>query len=120
MHSPKVSFGNWCHFVRLMLTVLVGLYEEPEKPVNALEFIQQHLTADGPATSDFEVVKKENEELKLRNEEVFEYSVLAQVPLTFCSLKLRLQSWRSRWHSSRQKRPQKSKSFLKQDIDWNN
>jgi hypothetical protein len=50
--------------------VLVGLYEEPEKPGNALEFFQQHLTAEGPATSDIEALKKENGELKARIEEV--------------------------------------------------
>ena len=49
---------------------MVALYEEAEKPANALEFLQQHLTADGPATSDYEVIKQENDELKARNEEV--------------------------------------------------
>ena len=46
------------------------MYEEPEKPGNALEFFQQHLTAEGPATSDMEALKKENGELKARVEEV--------------------------------------------------
>lgn len=50
--------------------VLVGLYEEPEKPGNALEFFQQHLTAEGPATSDMEALKKENHDLKAKIEEV--------------------------------------------------
>ncbi len=48
----------------------MGLYEEPEKPANALEFFQQHLTADGPATSDMEALKKENADLKTKIEEV--------------------------------------------------
>eukprot|EP00730_Choanoeca_flexa_P011114 TRINITY_DN2314_c0_g1_i1.p1 TRINITY_DN2314_c0_g1~~TRINITY_DN2314_c0_g1_i1.p1 ORF type:complete len:103 (+),score=36.36 TRINITY_DN2314_c0_g1_i1:67-375(+) len=50
--------------------VLVALYEEAEKPANALEFLQQHLTSDGPATSDYEVIKQENDDLKARNEEL--------------------------------------------------
>ncbi|EDQ92402.1 uncharacterized protein MONBRDRAFT_30807 [Monosiga brevicollis MX1] len=50
--------------------VLVSLYEEAEKPANALEYLQQHLTSEGPVTSDFDVIKQENEELKARNEEL--------------------------------------------------
>ncbi|CAI2385320.1 unnamed protein product [Moneuplotes crassus] len=42
--------------------VLVGLYEEPEKPNNAVEFIKSCLGA--PSDTDVEKLKQENEELK--------------------------------------------------------
>ena len=42
--------------------VLVGLYEEPEKPQNAVDFIKRSLGA--PQESDVDQLKSENEELK--------------------------------------------------------
>ena len=42
--------------------VLVGLYEEPEKPNNAVDFIKGCLGA--PSDTDVEKLKQENEELK--------------------------------------------------------
>ncbi|KAL5011136.1 hypothetical protein ScPMuIL_013441 [Solemya velum] len=48
--------------------VLVGLYEEPEKPNNALDFLRQHLGASGPDTADVETLKLENSELKQKVE----------------------------------------------------
>ena len=42
--------------------VLVGLYEEPEKPGNAIEFIKKCLGA--PSDTDVEQLKAENEDLK--------------------------------------------------------
>ncbi len=50
--------------------MLTGLYEEPEKPANAIEFLQQHLSASAAGTSDLEALKKENAALKTRIEEV--------------------------------------------------
>ncbi|KAK3593828.1 hypothetical protein CHS0354_011430 [Potamilus streckersoni] len=44
--------------------VLVGLYEEPEKPNNALDFLKQHLGAAGPETADVEALKLEVSELR--------------------------------------------------------
>lgn len=58
--------------------VLIGLYEEGEKPSNPLEFIQQHLAASIEGASDIEALKKENEELKARVEEVRHPSRQAQ------------------------------------------
>lgn len=52
------------------MAVLVGLYEEPEKPSNALEFVQSHLTSVGPQTADIEILKTENSDLKKQVEEV--------------------------------------------------
>merc|ERR1712100_673221 len=42
--------------------VLVGLYEEPEKPSNALDFIK--MTLGAPTGVDFEALKAENEQLR--------------------------------------------------------
>ena len=42
--------------------VLVGLYEEPEKPGNAIEFIKKCLGA--PSDTDVESLKAENEDLR--------------------------------------------------------
>ena len=42
--------------------VLVGLYEEPEKPGNAIEFIKKYLGA--PSDTDVEQLKAENDGLK--------------------------------------------------------
>lgn len=44
--------------------VLVALYEEPEKPANAVEFLKMSLGAAG--THDVEALKAENEALKLK------------------------------------------------------
>ena len=42
--------------------MLVGLYEEPEKPGNAVDFIKKCLGA--PSDTDVEELRAENEELK--------------------------------------------------------
>ena len=42
--------------------VLVGLYEEPEKPQNAVDFIKKCLGS--PSDNDVEALRTENEELK--------------------------------------------------------
>ena len=42
--------------------VLVGLYEEPEKPQNAVDYIKKCLGA--PSDNDVEALRTENEELK--------------------------------------------------------
>ncbi|XP_062595441.1 c-Myc-binding protein-like [Saccostrea cucullata] len=52
--------------------VLVGLYEEPEKPNNALDFLKQHLGASGPETADVEALKLEVTELRQKVEQLTE------------------------------------------------
>ncbi|KAK2157886.1 hypothetical protein LSH36_183g02032 [Paralvinella palmiformis] len=52
--------------------VLVGLYEEPEKPNNALDFLKQHIGAGGPETADVEALKLEVTELKQKVEQLTE------------------------------------------------
>jgi hypothetical protein len=42
--------------------VLVGLYEEPERPSNSLEYMKRYLGA--PVAVDVDGLKRENEELK--------------------------------------------------------
>ncbi|KAK0053571.1 C-Myc-binding protein [Biomphalaria pfeifferi] len=48
--------------------VLVVLYEEPEKPNNALDFLKQHLNVTGPDTADVEALKLEISELRQKCE----------------------------------------------------
>ncbi|KAJ3037930.1 hypothetical protein HDV00_001209 [Rhizophlyctis rosea] len=48
--------------------VLVGLYEEPEKPEVPVDYIKQFL--GGPSGVDVEALRQENEELKKRVEEL--------------------------------------------------
>ena len=45
-----------------LLAVLVGLYEEPDKPSQAIEFIKMQLGA--PGSTDVDALKSENESLK--------------------------------------------------------
>merc|ERR1712154_344003 len=52
--------------------VLVGLYEEPEKPNNALDFLKQHLNVSGPEAADVETLKLEVTELRQKNEQLQE------------------------------------------------
>ena len=42
--------------------MLVGLYEEPEKPQNAVDFIKKCLGA--PSDTDIDILKVDNDELK--------------------------------------------------------
>lgn len=46
--------------------VLVALYEEPDRPKNAIEYIKKHLGGAPSISSspDIDTIKKENDELK--------------------------------------------------------
>lgn len=48
--------------------VLVGLYEEPEKPQNAIEFIKKCMGA--PSDTDVDQLKADNEDLKRQKAEL--------------------------------------------------
>jgi len=61
----------------VLTRVLVGLYEEPEKPNNALDFLRQHIGAAPPETADVESLKlqicelqQQVEKLSLENNEL--------------------------------------------------
>ena len=48
--------------------VLVGLYEEPEKPAQALDFIK--MTLGAPTGVDVEALKAENEQMRIKCDEM--------------------------------------------------
>ncbi|KAJ1634215.1 hypothetical protein T492DRAFT_974661 [Pavlovales sp. CCMP2436] len=48
--------------------VLVGLYEEPEKPMNALDFVK--MTLGAPTGVDVEALKAENDQLRDKNDQM--------------------------------------------------
>ena len=52
------------------LTVLVGLYEEPERPPNAVDYIKRYMGA--PTGVDVESIKAENDSLKRETKELKE------------------------------------------------
>lgn len=52
--------------VDALTKILVNLYEEPEKPTQALDFLRQHLGAASPETADVEALRLEANELKLK------------------------------------------------------
>eukprot|EP00296_Roombia_truncata_P000965 JP436672.1.p3 GENE.JP436672.1~~JP436672.1.p3 ORF type:complete len:97 (-),score=21.54 JP436672.1:453-743(-) len=67
--SKKEEFRKYLErsgVIDALTKVLVALYEEPEKPANALDFIKQYLGA--PTSVDIESMRTENEELKKQNE----------------------------------------------------
>ncbi|XP_036372031.1 c-Myc-binding protein-like [Megalops cyprinoides] len=51
-----------------LTSVLVALYEETEKPSDAMDFIKQRLGLSGPAPSEAEVVRLELMELQQQYE----------------------------------------------------
>ncbi|XP_041842778.1 c-Myc-binding protein-like [Melanotaenia boesemani] len=49
-----------------LTSVFVSLYEQPEKPTNALEYVKQHLGAVGQISSNTEALQQEVIDLKQR------------------------------------------------------
>lgn len=66
----------------VLTKLLVGLYEEPEKPSNALDFLKQHLGSGGPETADVEALKLEVTELKQKVEQLTEENAELKQKLT--------------------------------------
>uniref|UniRef100_A0A8C5IPH2 MYCBP protein n=1 Tax=Junco hyemalis TaxID=40217 RepID=A0A8C5IPH2_JUNHY len=52
--------------------VLVALYEEPEKPDSALDFLKHHLGASAPENPELEALRLEVAEMKEKYEAVLE------------------------------------------------
>lgn len=50
------------------MIVLVGLYEEPDRPPNAVDYIKKYLGA--PANVDVDALKQENEDMKAKIKEL--------------------------------------------------
>lgn len=70
-YSKKEEFRRYLEKAGVLdsLTkVLVGLYEEPDRPTNALEYIKRYLGA--PAAVDVDGLKRENEDLKKQVEKL--------------------------------------------------
>uniref|UniRef100_A0A3Q2VTR1 MYC binding protein n=1 Tax=Haplochromis burtoni TaxID=8153 RepID=A0A3Q2VTR1_HAPBU len=74
MHSVKQSFNLFLliSVLPLFLAVLVALFEEPEKPNNALDFIKLHLGAAGPEPADTEALRTELADLQQKCSELME------------------------------------------------
>ncbi|KAM6910530.1 c-Myc-binding protein-like [Xenentodon cancila] len=49
-----------------LTSVLVSLYEKPERPTNALEFVKQHLGAVGQTSDDTDALQQEVIDLRQR------------------------------------------------------
>ena len=47
---------------------MVGLYEEPDRPPNAVDYIKKYLGA--PANVDVDALKQENEDMKAKIKEL--------------------------------------------------
>ena len=63
--AKKEEFRNYLEragIIDQLTKTLVGLYEEPEKPGNAVDFIKKSLGA--PSDTDVEELRAENEELR--------------------------------------------------------
>jgi hypothetical protein len=63
--SKKEEFRRYLEktgILDALTKVLVGLYEEPDRPTNSLEYMKRYLGA--PVAVDVDGLKRENEELK--------------------------------------------------------
>eukprot|EP00397_Hematodinium_sp_SG-2012_P067326 GEMP01103954.1.p1 GENE.GEMP01103954.1~~GEMP01103954.1.p1 ORF type:complete len:104 (+),score=38.33 GEMP01103954.1:25-312(+) len=71
MDSQKEEFRKYLEkngVIAQLTRVLVGLYEEPERPSNSIEYIKKYLGA--PSGVDVEELRAENEEYKKKNDEL--------------------------------------------------
>mmetsp|Transcript_51687 Transcript_51687/g.82134 ORF Transcript_51687/g.82134 Transcript_51687/m.82134 type:complete len:99 (-) Transcript_51687:229-525(-) len=69
--SQKEEFRKYLEkngIISQLTRVLVGLYEEPERPANAIDYIKKYLGA--PTGVDVEELRAENEDLKRQNAEL--------------------------------------------------
>eukprot|EP00930_Biecheleria_cincta_P081084 TRINITY_DN6970_c0_g2_i2.p1 TRINITY_DN6970_c0_g2~~TRINITY_DN6970_c0_g2_i2.p1 ORF type:complete len:109 (-),score=26.55 TRINITY_DN6970_c0_g2_i2:141-467(-) len=69
--SQKEEFRKYLEkngIISQLTRVLVGLYEEPERPANAIDYIKKYLGA--PTGVDVEELRADNDELKRHNAEL--------------------------------------------------
>jgi hypothetical protein len=66
--SKKEEFRKYLEksgVVDAMTKVLVGLYEEPDRPPNAIDYVKKYLgTSSSVSAIDYEAIRAENEKLK--------------------------------------------------------
>lgn len=87
IESKKEEFRKYLEkngVVDALTKVLVGLYETPEKPNNALEFLTQHMLPSGSAAGagDVEALKAENASLKANVESLTEQVAALKAKVT--------------------------------------
>ncbi|XP_003391630.1 PREDICTED: C-Myc-binding protein homolog [Amphimedon queenslandica] len=51
---------------------LVGLYEEPDKPTDAMEFVKRQLHGGPPEPINMDALKQEIQDLRMRNQQLEE------------------------------------------------
>ncbi|CAL1151719.1 unnamed protein product [Cladocopium goreaui] len=69
--SQKEEFRKYLEkngIISQLTRVLVGLYEEPERPGNAIDYIKKYLGA--PTGVDVEELRADNDELRRQNAEL--------------------------------------------------
>jgi len=69
--SKKQEFRKYLEksgVIDALTKVLVGLYEEPERPPNAVDYIKRYMGA--PTGIDIEAIRTENEKLKVDNSQL--------------------------------------------------
>ncbi|CAM9488687.1 unnamed protein product, partial [Ascophyllum nodosum] len=69
--SKKEEFRKYLEksgVIDALTKVLVGLYEEPERPPNAVDYIKRYMGA--PTGVDAEAMRLQNEEIKKENDEL--------------------------------------------------
>mmetsp|Transcript_8904 Transcript_8904/g.11941 ORF Transcript_8904/g.11941 Transcript_8904/m.11941 type:complete len:95 (+) Transcript_8904:91-375(+) len=69
--SKKEEFRKYLEksgVIDALTRVLVGLYEEPERPQNAIDYIKRYMGA--PANVDVDAIRNENEEMKAKIKEL--------------------------------------------------
>ena len=69
--SKKEEFRKYLEksgVIDALTKVLVGLYEEPERPPNAVDYIKRYMGA--PTGIDVDALRQENEDLKKEREEL--------------------------------------------------